>query len=365
MVQVLTINMIINFVKKNYKTMKSKKIDLDDNSSSDDENTDDIKPLDYQKTDQIKFLPENILEWFDLESEQYYHIGCLQNFEPKNIDYDINISLFSSILTCLLPNFLQLNRIVQSDTIQKLILKLKKEAKKRFYEFEYKNKESSFVHTDLINELDEGAFGGNIIRYIADYFHINIFILDIEEDELIFGNILNFVPYKKTIFLLKYENNIFEPLFTDKSVVNKLKTHTSNLEESTSKGSPVPKKVKYFSFNDDLIEIILDNITDIDENIKIVKKENLEKYNLKPISMSFSEKKALVNLRKKEHQEKLIKIRKDEEKELIAILHEKELSNIKNKNTEESSDSDNSSTYISDTESESESESESSSSEDD
>ena len=108
MEQVLTINMIINFVKKNYKTMKSKKIDLDDNSSSDDENTDDIKPLDYQKTDQIKFLPENILEWFDLESEQYYHIGCLQNFEPKNIDYDINISLFSSILTCLLPNFLQL-----------------------------------------------------------------------------------------------------------------------------------------------------------------------------------------------------------------------------------------------------------------
>lgn len=313
MVQILTTKILIDFIEKNYKSVRHEKIEIGNDSSSDDDEN-NINPLDYHKIEQIKFLPEQLSDWFDLDNDQYYHIGSLQSFEPQNIDYDINISLFSSILTCIIPIFSLPNKSVQSDIIQKMILKLKKEAKKKFSEFEYRNKETSFTHTDLIDDLDNGNFGGNIIRYIADFLHINIFVLDIEEDQLIFGNIKNFVPYKKTIFILKFENNIFEPLFT--------------------------KKTKYFSFKDDLIEIIIDNIKDIDDEIEIIKKENLDKYNVKPITMSFREKKALLDLRKKEHIYKVTQMRKEEERAVIKIQEENELKKNKKNEHDDSSSSD-------------------------
>ena len=285
----LTTKMLIQFIKKNLSGInKINKINLNNLESTDDEidNTNQISPLNHQKSEQINFLPRNLREWFNIDNEQYYHLGVLEYFEPKNVDYDINISLFTSILTCLTSSFSQQSSKNQSEIVHNLILRLKKDAKKKFYDFDYKNKETSFNHHDLINDLNNGNYGGNLIRYIADYFHINLFILDVEEDEFVFGNIKKFVPFKKTIFVIKFNQHKYEPVFTNKS--------------------------KYFSFKDDLIEIIIDNITDIDNEIEVLTDENLEKYIVKPLTMTFSEKKLLIEVKKQEYKDRIKKQLREE-----------------------------------------------------
>ena len=292
----LTTKMLIQFIKKNLSGInKINKINLNNLESTDDEidNTNQISPLNHQKSEQINFLPRNLREWFNIDNEQYYHLGVLEYFEPKNVDYDINISLFTSILTCLTSSFSQQSSKNQSEIVHNLILRLKKDAKKKFYDFDYKNKETSFNHHDLINDLNNGNYGGNLIRYIADYFHINLFILDVEEDEFVFGNIKKFVPFKKTIFVIKFNQHKYEPVFTNKS--------------------------KYFSFKDDLIEIIIDNITDIDKEIEVLIDENLEKYIVKPLTMSFNEKKLLIEMKKQEYKDRIKKQLREENRKLEKI----------------------------------------------
>ena len=303
----ITKDMLLQFIKKNISGInKIDKINLNSINLSLEEKIckkNEITPLGYQSSEKITFLPRNIIPWFNIKEYQYYHIGVLENFVPRNVDYDINISLFASILTCLTSSFSQQPPKIQSDLIHTLIMRLKKDAKKKFNEFNYRNKDTAFTHHDLINELNNGIIGGNLIRYIADYFHINIFILDIEENEFTFGNIKNFIPFKKSIFLIKYNQNKFEPLFTNKN--------------------------KYFCYNDDLIEIIIDNINDIDEEIEVLDTENLEKYIVRPLTMSFSEKKLLIEIRKKEYKDKLKKQMMEQDKKENIVIEEPDEKNYK------------------------------------
>ena len=217
-VKQLTNSILINFIEKNFNNKEYNNYYNDcgekENVKDKNININKLEKLNFSDEKQITFFPTNLDEWFNIE-DKYFHKGCLTHFEPLNVNYNINISLFSSIFTCLFDNFSNHLPNKQSVIIQDFILLLKKDSKKKFSEFEYKNKDTSFTSYDLIAELDNGVFGGNIFRYISDYLHINIFVLDVTEDNLTYGNIKIFIPYKKTIFLLKFGDN-YEPMYTKK-----------------------------------------------------------------------------------------------------------------------------------------------------
>jgi hypothetical protein len=173
-----------------------------------------IDKLHFQDSKKINYLPTNLANIFKVNSNnlhKYLHIGVL-----KAIDGISNISLFSSIITCLKQTFISQTTSNQTLFIMKFVERLKSESKgSKFVEFGYKR--YKWDKTDLYNDLSNGAASGNVVKYLCDYLHINIFVLDLDKDELYFGGGEEYIPYKKTIFLLKYEDDTFEPFCTEQS----------------------------------------------------------------------------------------------------------------------------------------------------
>ena len=101
------------------------------------------------------------------------------------------------------------------------------------------------INNNIINEMT--------IRVVCDYLHINIFVLNEDTKKIEYGG-GEFIPFKKNIFVYKYDNN-FYPIFTNKD--------------------------KFFQFNSDLMKYILKN-TDILMLLSLdqfsYKEEDLSKY---------------------------------------------------------------------------------------
>jgi hypothetical protein len=101
------------------------------------------------------------------------------------------------------------------------------------------------INDNIINEMT--------IRVICDYLHINIFVLNDDSKKIEYGG-GEFVPFKKNIFVYKYDNNYY-PIFT--------------------------KKDKFFQFNSDLMKYILKNtdiLTLLSHDQFSYKEEDLSKY---------------------------------------------------------------------------------------
>jgi hypothetical protein len=135
----------------------------------------------------------------------------------------------------------------------------------KFKSFGYKKlkwdqeKLSNYVNSCIINRF--------LLRYISDYFHINIFLLDIEKDQLIYCS-KYYIPYKKHIFLLHFKNN-FEPF-----IMEHAKSYTNE---------DIP--VKYILQNSNKIRILSDvpNDSDTDYAKFESQEEDLDKYITKNI----------------------------------------------------------------------------------
>lgn len=227
----ITIDYLINFIKENKNVISQiNQIDINtqQKKSIDNENY-QLKKLKYQDVKHIKKLSEKLNVFFDVENNKYLHAGVLEfipNFE------NINISLFSSIITCLKSGFVSQNILYQQKFISTLLSCLNNGTNKFNYR-KYK-----WESNDLNKSLSKGFIGSNVLKYLNDYFCINIFILDLNKDKLLFSGGETYVPYKKNIFLLYYDNDVFEPLYSESS--------------------------KFFLFNDKLISNILKNQENVD-----------------------------------------------------------------------------------------------------
>jgi hypothetical protein len=183
----------------------------------------ELNKLNYRNTKQVHFLPTNLNELFDVENNKYLHSGVLQNIPSCNN----NISFYSSLLICLKPAIFSQESQYQKKIITALLECLKLEVNKFSY------KKYGWNTNDLRKNVIEGVIGSNVIKYVSDYFWINIFILDIENDSLMYGGGDTFIPYKKNIFLIFHKDGSFEPFYNEKN--------------------------KFFPFNDTLLQNILKN----------------------------------------------------------------------------------------------------------
>lgn len=199
----ITINDIIDYIETNKKFINQPGyIQLNDNDIQRD---DKLVPLVYKETKELINLPTNLNSIFT--SMLLCRTGVISTI---NIPSNINITYVSSILTLLDPEFTDMKETKQIKFVEVFIRKLHKETRCNYDTFAYK--ELGWVLKEFRNQVMQFKIGRSLMKYIADYLHINIFLLDIENDTLIYIGEKIYTKYKKNIFLLKVDNLTFEPL---------------------------------------------------------------------------------------------------------------------------------------------------------
>lgn len=275
---------LFKYIKSNKESFRTVGcVDLND-TKEDIQIIENIERLHFQDSKKVNFLPKNLAHIFKFNSDnfhKYLHSGVFSNL---NYSYDkrvekvnINVSLYSSVITCLKQSFLSQPVSYQSNFITKFIDRLRVEIttskSKTHYKKLYKWKNDE-LHTDLVHDIT----GCKIIKYLCDFLHINIFILDIDDDNLYYGGGEQYIPYKKNIFLLKYSNDIYEPFFTEHAKtfgVNEpiIKTIKQNIS-----------LIKIYQLSEQLKNDFVSELEEIEENLDIYKTKYTETYKDKTLT---------------------------------------------------------------------------------
>lgn len=203
---------LISYIKTNKDVLKNVKY-VDLNEIQEKEKPTFLEKTQFQNLVEIDYFPPNLTQIFKINSSnnhKYLHAGCLRTINTKTKTFQV--SFFSSIMSCLKPSFFSSPVSYQISFMNQFIERLKEESTGiKFNEFGYKKKYGWKVN-DLKEDINDNQFGPNIYKYVSDYFHINIFILDLEKDLLFFGGD-EYIPFKYSIFLLKYSDMTYEPIF--------------------------------------------------------------------------------------------------------------------------------------------------------
>ena len=159
-------------------------------------------------TKNINDFPEKLKKIFDPFIKECNRCGTTQTVSTSKNENEINLSLYYSILFCLLPEFRKFNEKQQAAYVTKLRDKLIIYAssddifKKNNYE------ELEWSKKDVIKMLTQYKSNKVVIKLMADYFNLNIFILNINEDRLyVMSSNDSYDLFRSTIFLSYYEEN--------------------------------------------------------------------------------------------------------------------------------------------------------------
>jgi len=203
----VTIDDIIKFVTNNLSTISNiGYYDLNEPEKKKEE----LKELQFQDIKKIDEFPEHIGKVFGSVNIKFIHTGVLKFLVAGN---KANISFYSSIFTCLKPNFMVQMTAFQFDFLSKFLDIFLMESIKMYFNI-FGFKKLGLMRDDLYNFIKNGIINQYVIRFVANYFHVNIFVLNLEDDRIEYFDEV-FVPFKKNIFLLKYSDNNFEPMFTE------------------------------------------------------------------------------------------------------------------------------------------------------
>jgi hypothetical protein len=213
---------LISYIKSNIEIINSIGcIDLDNDTNDEIKASHHLDQLKFQDVQRITFLPPNLAKFFDISQIKYLHAGVLKHCSEKK---GADITLYSSVISCLKQSFLSQPTSDQDALISRFIARFKSESKGLYDKLGYKK--FKWTRNSLGDDIESNTLGKNVVKYLADYFHINLFILDVSNDVIYFANGTLLVPYKKNIFLLRYEDGTFEPFFTEH---NRFVVHSDKL----------------------------------------------------------------------------------------------------------------------------------------
>lgn len=191
----------------------------------------ELEKLQFQDIRKIQMLPNSISEFLQVSGNKFLHAGTFVKTKGS-----VNLSLFSSVISCLRRSFLSQTIISQEKFLISFIEKFKTILTSLFFLHKY-DKIYSWSKDEITTDLNNGIFSGQILHILCDYFCLNIFVLDVEDDSIFFGGGMHYIPYRKSIFLLKYDNDVFEPIFTEQTRVftlsdEPIKTIRSNIRKT-------------------------------------------------------------------------------------------------------------------------------------
>jgi hypothetical protein len=303
----LTIPIIMEFIEKNYNNQNNNNLDLEI----------DFNEMKYNISKNINFMKDI----FNIEN--LARIGVLHKFS-NNLHFDI--SLISSVLTLLNKDFLLKNTDEQTIYIKYIYNLLKNNVKHNF------NKKNI---NQIIDNLNEYNFTDPIITLLSKILFINIFIIEYTLSEDIDTNTKSitgkeykqqinslviekkqeipkpsknnnfkiklycddgYIPYKKNIFLIKLDDNSYEPLFfNNNTIIDYNNEIIKNL-----------KNIKIYTLNNieenELLSLDLNNINNIDNDNKLIELYLKENKNIeKKLNIRFDISDEKENLEKKKY----------------------------------------------------------------
>jgi len=201
--QTLSLDELINFIEKNLNDVDTEKV-LSESDTEIVEEKKDISVLQYDKIENLQLNKLNNLNTF-FTNITIKHIGVITHIDM----YDgINISYISSILYLLLDGIETLNEKIRIDIIDLVIRRLIGEARYNFDNFEYSN--LGWITKDFVNNIRK-LIGNELLRYVADFFNVNVFVIDVLKDCLTYNGTEKYIKYKKNLFLVLIDNS-YEPV---------------------------------------------------------------------------------------------------------------------------------------------------------
>jgi len=166
----------------------------------------------------INDFPEKLKTIFDPFIKDFIRYGSRTIFEN-----DINLSLYYCVLTCLIKEFKTYSPTDQFTFINKLrekiIVFLTSEETFKNYDYE----KLGWIKKDVINSFVQFKTNKLVLKVMADYLNINIFILNIIEDKIyVISENDSYDMFRSSIFLA-FNEDIFEPLlYLDNTVLDHL-----------------------------------------------------------------------------------------------------------------------------------------------
>lgn len=173
----------------------------------------ELEKLQFQDVRKIQMLPNSISEFLQVSGNKFLHAGTFVKTKGS-----VNLSLFSSVISCLRRSFLSQTIISQEKFLISFIDRFKTDLNALFFLHKY-DKIYSWSKDEITSDLNNGIFSGQILHILCDYFCLNIFVLDIEDDSIFFGGGMHYIPHRKSVFLLKFDNDTFEPIFIEQTRV--------------------------------------------------------------------------------------------------------------------------------------------------
>lgn len=226
--------------------------------------------LNVGESKNINDFPEKLKTIFDPFIKDFIRHGSKTTF-----DNDVNLSLFYSVLSCVVSDFRTFSTSDQLNFINKLrekiIIFLTNEETFKNYDYE----KQGWVKKDIINSFVLFKTNKLVLKVLADYLNINIFVLNILEDKIyVVSENDSYDMFRSSIFLA-FNTDTFEPLIY--------------LNNTTLDYTSAPVK-KLINVDKNLLILMNTNMTNdahINFNLKV---SNLERYITKA-----SDKKEIVN----------------------------------------------------------------------
>ncbi len=225
-----------------------------------------FKLLDTDNTQDLKYLDEPFCNIFNNNTFNFYRMGIKHKMiNEKN--KEVNCSLYSSILTCIVDDYIEYSIDMRTNYINNFIIQILEDINKEklYTKFNYRN--LGWRKKNLITDIRNFENSNIVIKFLSDYLNVNIFIFDIKLSKIFvsYGE-EEFNKYKKNYFITFY-NDIYEPVFCNNKtnimhdniplciLINHHKDIIDILKINFSKKN----KDKKFSIGNENIQYYLDN----------------------------------------------------------------------------------------------------------
>mgnify|MGYP001433433365 CR=1 FL=1 len=232
-------------------------------------NNDINKVLNIDETCDLKNIKQPFSEIFDNNNYLFYKIGIIHSMKNDKNKY-YNCSVYSSILTCILENYIDNTIDIRMNFINKFVIQILEDIGKEKLYTKFNYRSLGWKKKNLINSIRTCENNDIVIKFLSDYLNVNIFIIDIPKNKIFisYGE-EKFNKFKKNYFLTCI-NDIYEPVLCNNItnikfdnipfsiIINHYQNIINIINVNFSKKNK--NKNKVFTIGDENIEQYLDNM---------------------------------------------------------------------------------------------------------
>lgn len=195
----ININDLIKFIKDNFMN-NTDNLDLKENDIFC--NGVNYMPMQYNEIKEVDKYPINI-------HNIIHKVGNIQRIGViKYNDEQKNISLYMAILTCIKHNFRELEQNEQQNYVKQLNYNILTFVNNKFSDFKYKD--FGWNKNEVMDNIRKMQINNTILKVLTDYLHLNIFIIDTDNDKITISDKIS--QFRKSIILFCINRTNYEPL---------------------------------------------------------------------------------------------------------------------------------------------------------